>query len=174
MSEIEKAQAEVTACFEHGNVLEDLKKVTENDRTALQARQETLKVDVPRMLVAEALGEASEGEVRELLEEMAAAEKALALIPLKLKGLKQREAENNGQHAKALNRLARLKTEGAFKATVAKLSDSYDREAEQAVRQLAHEHERPVLGGRESRTGKRYMGWEPREVAGNEHRRRQD
>ena len=119
MSEIEKVQAEVTACFEHGNVIEDLKKVTENDRTALQARQETLKVEVPRMLAAEALGEATESDVASLIEEQAAVEKSLALIPLRLKGLKQREAENNGRHAKALNRLARLRAVEAYNHALA-------------------------------------------------------
>ena len=121
MDAIQAAQAEVTKCYEFGNTIEDLRKVTENSRTALQARLETLKVQMPRILVAEELGEAAEDEVKTLLEEQAEVEKALALIPLKLKGLKQREAENNGQHAKALNRLHRLKAAKAFDVAVAKL-----------------------------------------------------
>jgi hypothetical protein len=119
MGEIETAQAEVTKCYEFGNTLEDIRKVAESERTALQARQETLKVEVPRMLAAEALGEATESDVAGLLEEQAAVEKALALIPLRLKGLKQREAENNGRHAKALNRLARLRASEIYRQALA-------------------------------------------------------
>ena len=136
---VQEAQGAVQACYEFGNHLADARKTLENEAAILRVKQEELKARHPRVLAAEVLGEIGEEEVTSLEEEIATVERRREVIPLVLKGIRDRETENNTQHAKALNRLHRLRAAVAFEEAVAKLNDNYDRELEETVRQLGHE-----------------------------------